>query len=405
MLHRHRGDRPRAGRRHRAGVRGAAGGRARDRQVHAAAPRARRTCPRPGRHACWCRARSRTRRWRRAPGGSACPATPSRSRPGATSRTCSRPRVPRGRSCSRSTPSRRSATRPAPRCPAGRPGPHVHRRARRAGQGGGHRGAPDRPRHEGRRSGGSADAGACRRRGPDVRRGPSLGPAGPLRRQEPIRRRGRDGVVRDGGPGARRDRPHRAARVARIRARARPSRCRRRAGGRSPWRSRRSSEPPTGRPGVRPRGSTLAGSSWSRPSSTEAAGIPLGRAELFGASSGGVRLDDPACDLAVAAALASAATGIAPPGGVGVRGRGRAHGAGPVGAVHGPARLRRPERPGAPVIYAAPGAIGRGRGAPVRAGSTRPRGAWLGVAADVRQPSVCRRRRSFGPLEAHPKAF
>jgi DNA repair protein RadA/Sms len=43
------------------------------------------------------------------------------------------------------------------------------------------------------------------------------------------------------------------------------------------------------------------------------AGIPLGRTELFGASSGGVRLDDPACDLAIAAALASAATGIAPP--------------------------------------------------------------------------------------------
>ncbi|HEU4528158.1 MAG TPA: AAA family ATPase [Actinomycetota bacterium] len=45
------------------------------------------------------------------------------------------------------------------------------------------------------------------------------------------------------------------------------------------------------------------------------AGIRLGRADLFGASSGGVRVDDPACDLAVAAALASAATGIAPPAG------------------------------------------------------------------------------------------
>jgi DNA repair protein RadA/Sms len=45
------------------------------------------------------------------------------------------------------------------------------------------------------------------------------------------------------------------------------------------------------------------------------AGIPLGRSELFGASSGGVRLDDPACDLAIAAALASAAMGVAPPAG------------------------------------------------------------------------------------------
>lgn len=44
-----------------------------------------------------------------------------------------------------------------------------------------------------------------------------------------------------------------------------------------------------------------------------AVGIPLGRAELFGASAGGVRVDDPACDLAVAAALASAATGVPPP--------------------------------------------------------------------------------------------
>lgn len=42
-------------------------------------------------------------------------------------------------------------------------------------------------------------------------------------------------------------------------------------------------------------------------------GIALGRAELFGASSGGIRLDDPACDLAVAAALASASTGVPPP--------------------------------------------------------------------------------------------
>ena len=41
--------------------------------------------------------------------------------------------------------------------------------------------------------------------------------------------------------------------------------------------------------------------------------FPLGRAELYGASSGGVRVDDPACDLAIAAALASAATGVAPP--------------------------------------------------------------------------------------------
>jgi DNA repair protein RadA/Sms len=44
-----------------------------------------------------------------------------------------------------------------------------------------------------------------------------------------------------------------------------------------------------------------------------AARVPLARAELFGASSGGIRVDDPACDLAVAAALASAAIGVPAP--------------------------------------------------------------------------------------------
>jgi len=41
----------------------------------------------------------------------------------------------------------------------------------------------------------------------------------------------------------------------------------------------------------------------------------LVRAELFGAASGGVRLDDPGADLAMAAALASAASGVPPPSG------------------------------------------------------------------------------------------
>lgn len=43
------------------------------------------------------------------------------------------------------------------------------------------------------------------------------------------------------------------------------------------------------------------------------AGVPLARADLYGASAGGMRVDDPGCDLAVAAALASAATGRAAP--------------------------------------------------------------------------------------------
>ncbi len=44
-----------------------------------------------------------------------------------------------------------------------------------------------------------------------------------------------------------------------------------------------------------------------------ALGLRIGRAELFGASSGGIKVDDPACDLAIAAALASAVTGVSPP--------------------------------------------------------------------------------------------
>jgi DNA repair protein RadA/Sms len=46
-----------------------------------------------------------------------------------------------------------------------------------------------------------------------------------------------------------------------------------------------------------------------------AGGLRLGRSELFAASAGGVRVDDPACDLAIAAALASAASGVPPPDG------------------------------------------------------------------------------------------
>jgi DNA repair protein RadA/Sms len=42
-------------------------------------------------------------------------------------------------------------------------------------------------------------------------------------------------------------------------------------------------------------------------------GASLARSELYGATVGGLRLDDPGCDLAVAASLASAATGVRPP--------------------------------------------------------------------------------------------
>jgi DNA repair protein RadA/Sms len=42
-------------------------------------------------------------------------------------------------------------------------------------------------------------------------------------------------------------------------------------------------------------------------------GLRLSRSELYGAAAGGVRVDDPGVDLAVAAALASSAAGVAPP--------------------------------------------------------------------------------------------
>jgi DNA repair protein RadA/Sms len=48
-----------------------------------------------------------------------------------------------------------------------------------------------------------------------------------------------------------------------------------------------------------------------------ATGVRLSRAELFGAAAGGLRLDDPGSDLAVAAALASAGSGAAVPPGIG----------------------------------------------------------------------------------------
>lgn len=42
-------------------------------------------------------------------------------------------------------------------------------------------------------------------------------------------------------------------------------------------------------------------------------GLHLTRSELYGATAGGLKVDDPACDLALAAALASAATGVPTP--------------------------------------------------------------------------------------------
>lgn len=85
-----------------------------------------------------------------------------------------------------------------------------------------------------------------------------------------------------------------------------------------------------------------------------AGGYRLGRAELFGASSGGLRVDDPAADLAVAAALASAMTGVPSPaasafvGEVSLTGLVR-----PASAM--PQRLAAAEAAGCRYVFAAPG--------------------------------------------------
>jgi DNA repair protein RadA/Sms len=98
-----------------------------------------------------------------------------------------------------------------------------------------------------------------------------------------------------------------------------------------------------------------------------AMGIGVARAEVYGATSGGVRVDDPACDLAVAAALASAAGGVAPPEGsafvgeVGLTGQVRP-------APGWPGRLSAAQAAGIHTIFAAPGSgeVEGGRLVPVR---------------------------------------
>jgi len=85
-----------------------------------------------------------------------------------------------------------------------------------------------------------------------------------------------------------------------------------------------------------------------------AAGYRLGRAELFGASSGGMRVDDPAADLAVAAALASAVSGVPSPEGAAFVGEVSLTGI--VRPASGmPQRLAAAEAAGCRYVFAAPG--------------------------------------------------
>ena len=85
-----------------------------------------------------------------------------------------------------------------------------------------------------------------------------------------------------------------------------------------------------------------------------AGGYRLGRAELFGASSGGMRVDDPAADLAVAAALASAVSGVATPEGAAFVGEVSLTGIVRQASAM-PQRLAAAETAGCRRVYAAPG--------------------------------------------------
>ena len=85
-----------------------------------------------------------------------------------------------------------------------------------------------------------------------------------------------------------------------------------------------------------------------------AAGYRLGRAELFGATSGGLRVDDPAADLAVAGPHAKAVAGGHTPEGGAVWGEGWVTGLG--GQVSGmPQRLAAAEAAGCSRVFGAPG--------------------------------------------------
>jgi DNA repair protein RadA/Sms len=85
-----------------------------------------------------------------------------------------------------------------------------------------------------------------------------------------------------------------------------------------------------------------------------AGGYRLGRAELFGASSGGMRVDDPATDLAVAAALASAVSGVATPEGAAFVGEVSLTGIVRQASAM-PQRLAAAEAAGCRYVFAAPG--------------------------------------------------
>jgi DNA repair protein RadA/Sms len=121
-----------------------------------------------------------------------------------------------------------------------------------------------------------------------------------------------------------------------------------------------------------------------------ALGLGLSRAELFGASSGGVRIDDPACDLAVAAALVSAATGVPPPAGAAFLGEVSLTGMlRPAPAMA--ARLAAARAVGVSTVFAPPASAGQGGDAgPHQVAVTHIREAFGWVRGGVENPRSIR---------------
>jgi DNA repair protein RadA/Sms len=96
-----------------------------------------------------------------------------------------------------------------------------------------------------------------------------------------------------------------------------------------------------------------------------AMGLPLTRSEVYGAAAGGMRLDDPGADLAVAAAMASAYTKTRPPAGAAFVGEVSL--TGQVRPVAGMAqRLAAASGRGIDVVFGPPGSAGAGRTGGIR---------------------------------------
>ena len=196
----------------------------------------------------------------------------------------------------------------------GRPGARGRRRDHAGRQAAADRGAARRPRHQGGVAGRPAGARAPRRLRAAVRGRARADLPDGARDQEPLRLHQRGGRVRDARPRAwsRCSTPRRASSPRRRGRRAAWCCARWRARGRCWSRSRRSSRPSELVPPRR----VVAGLDRNRVALVLAVlgrhgGIGLGAADVFVNVVGGVRVDEPGSDLAVALAVASAAKRVA----------------------------------------------------------------------------------------------